>query len=243
MNGKDFNSLGAVIPCKVLSDDLKHYTYQYKLGLNKIEDNNETFIPEGECKKGGLYFCNMACFLDFLDFGNKMAILEIPNDAQIYIEKFKFKTDRFIIKEIIELKNFYIDEYYNDKDLKEIVFYRPKMFEFIKNKTEELYKVVLRGDGNYFKDIKEQTEEICIMACARNGYNLEYVKEQTEKICLAACKAAPYSLQLVKNQTEEMCIIACSINGFALQHVREQTQKIIEAALLQNKNAKIYIKK
>jgi hypothetical protein len=85
---------------KCLNNELRHHKFQYKTGLN---EDYLSFNPTGSCKSGGLYFTTAEYINKFLDFGLNIAIIELCTDAKFYIdpEGMKFKTNKFIIKEIL----------------------------------------------------------------------------------------------------------------------------------------------
>ena len=88
---------------KFFNNNLKHFSFEYKEGLNV---NTESFNPNGLCSKGGLYFCEEdACYLYFDLYGTKLSLIEIPNDAKVYIEQNGFKTDRLIVKKIMNFED------------------------------------------------------------------------------------------------------------------------------------------
>ena len=85
---------------KCLNNELKHFNFQYKIGLN---EDTIPFNPFGSCELGGLYFTTKEHINEFLEYGLNVALLELCEDAVFYIEPCgtKFKTNKFIIKEIL----------------------------------------------------------------------------------------------------------------------------------------------
>jgi len=79
--------------------------YQYGLGLNTLADNNELFNKEPICGPGGLYFCSIEYIFVYLDYGNKVCILTIPDDAQVVKVNNKYKADQIYIEEMMEINN------------------------------------------------------------------------------------------------------------------------------------------
>src|SRR3989339_2108397 len=155
---------------KLLNKDLTHYGYTYKDGLNM--DVNE-FNPKGECSKGGLYFTEKNKIPMWLDTYSFITKCVIPNDAKIYIENNKFKSDKLIV------------EINNKVDICDSLIWH-----------DEFYcKIAVQQNGNALKYVKKQTEEICKMAVQQNGYALQYVKEQTEEICKLAVQQNGYALE------------------------------------------------
>jgi len=78
-------------------------TFAYKMGLNDLIDNNETFNRKSMCGPGGLYFSNIEHILEYLNYGNKLCILTIPNDAEVIKVKNKYKSDKIYINKIMEI--------------------------------------------------------------------------------------------------------------------------------------------
>lgn len=84
---------------KCLNNELTHFGFLYKIGLN---EDHIPFNPSGSCNSGGLYFTTNDNIKDFVSFGLNIGLIELCNAAQFYIdpEGKKFKTNKFIIKEI-----------------------------------------------------------------------------------------------------------------------------------------------
>ena len=80
---------------KFLNKELNHYGFQYDMGLNV---DTETFNPTGECRPGGIYFSSIQHLLRYYSHGSVIGIIEVPDDAKVYIEAKKFKADMIIIK-------------------------------------------------------------------------------------------------------------------------------------------------
>ena len=102
MSGKEFKDKYGSEFYKFLSVDNIHHGFKYQIGLNI---DNVEFDPTGECKRGGLYFTNIINIFKFYEYGNKISRIEILDDSQVYIETDKFKTDKFIIKSIVQTDN------------------------------------------------------------------------------------------------------------------------------------------
>jgi len=79
--------------------------YPYKLGLNTLADNHETFDREPTCGPGGLYFSDIKHIFEYMGYGNKVCILNIPNDAHIIKVDDKYKADKIYINEIMEINS------------------------------------------------------------------------------------------------------------------------------------------
>jgi hypothetical protein len=101
MNGCQFNKLYNGPFVKFLNDDFKHYDMTYSLGLNI---DVIAFNPKGTCEIGGIYFCDIDhAYYYYENYGSIFAYVEIPDDANVYIEMNKYKANKIIIKSIHEI--------------------------------------------------------------------------------------------------------------------------------------------
>lgn len=102
INGFDFKQQYGHRFYKFIKHDMTHHQFTYKLGLNV---DTIPFNPKGTCKAGGLYFTDFANLTCFQIFGSQIGIIEIPDDAQVYVEHQKFKANKFILHELIDVNN------------------------------------------------------------------------------------------------------------------------------------------
>lgn len=112
---------------KVLNNNMLHFDFQYKFGLNILNSqlNTNTKIPVGE---GGLYFCN----IEELDYhiyrGNMICVVKIPEDAvvvSLQLNKNKyFRTDKLILTD--ELYHFN-----NDDDVRKLININPNLKDYL----------------------------------------------------------------------------------------------------------------
>ena len=125
---------------KFVRDNYTHNDFVYKLGLNI---DHLPFYPNDSCKPGGLYFTDLEHILEFSNYGNLVAEIELPDNARIYKDPNgnKWKTDRFIIKQFNTIEIFFEDE-------------DDAFFLMIVKKNSEMLRSI----------IKKQTEEICLEA-------------------------------------------------------------------------------
>lgn len=89
----------------VCGDGCSKRGFQYNLGLNI--DNLE-FNPSGQCRSGGLYYTTVSQGYKWINRGNIVAIIRIPDDAKVYNENCgtKSKADKFIIENFITVEEF-----------------------------------------------------------------------------------------------------------------------------------------
>ena len=172
ISGSEFNEkYEGIIFYKLTNDTENHHGLQYKDGLN---EDIIPFSSKGECTSGGIYFTDEKNIEKWIHCCNDSIVkwireVQIPNDAKIYIEKNKYKTDKIILNE-------------------------RKLFWEI----EKLCKLAVQQNGYVLKYIKIQTEEICKLAVQEYGLALKYVKIQTEEICKLAVQQNEYALEFVQ---------------------------------------------
>jgi Ankyrin repeats (3 copies) len=104
LNGKKFNNLTKDLELvKLTNYEENHNGYKFKTGENK--DTME-FSPIGECKPGGIYFTEKDYVLDWKKYGDKTMYWSrkviIPDDARVYAEDDKFKSDVIILGERVK---------------------------------------------------------------------------------------------------------------------------------------------
>ena len=87
--------------------------FNYKLGLNCLSDNNETFDSDPVCGPGGLYFCDITHIFECLEYGDKVCTIELPEDAQVVKVENKYKADKIIITDI--------DVLYDDEVIQKLI--------------------------------------------------------------------------------------------------------------------------
>lgn len=94
LDGATFNKLFAGKKLiKFIRNDMKSYDFTFKEGLN-IDIN--PFKPQDETV-GGLYFTTEEYEKDVKHFGPLKFTVEIPDDAQVYIENNRLKADKIIL--------------------------------------------------------------------------------------------------------------------------------------------------
>lgn len=198
LTGSKFNEIYKGLKFyKFLNDELNHRGFRYGLGLNV---DSIPFNPTNQCSAGGLYFCKDSdCHLHCMCYGNKLALVRIPDDAKVYVEYCKFKADKLIIDDITDFHNVSDDFWIN----------------------------ILQKNGHALKHIKIQTEKLCKSAVQQNGLALQYVKDQTIEICKLAIQQDGRALQYVNKEFQiELCKLAVYEYGLALHYIKEPTGEI-----------------
>jgi hypothetical protein len=258
--GHEFNKrFPSTVFVKLTNETELHNGFQFKTGLNV---DIIKFDPTGECKKGGIYFCEYGKIAMWIRYNQTLCInyriVTIPDDALVYIERDKYKADKMILsdkkdirrdKDMHELLDasaimplyFVIDQ--TEEICKEAVKQNAHALRYVKDQTEEICKIAVAQNGNVLYTIKDQTEEICKIAVKQNGIALQYVEMQTDELCKIAVAQNGNALRYVNNQTYEMCKIAVAQKGNALQFVKDQSMELCEIAVAQNRCSSMYVRK
>lgn len=102
LSGKKFNELYRDYKFyKIIQPYLSSYGFKYQYGLNV---DTKKFNPSGECSVGGIYFTDEDNIDAFQCNGEVIVDVSIPDNAQVYIERNKYKADRVILTNFRDYK-------------------------------------------------------------------------------------------------------------------------------------------
>ena len=175
-----------------------HNGYQYTNGHNV---DPSPFNSSRECQKGGFYFfANRACLRTIWSIHFKISHkreISIPDDAQVYIEKDKCKSDKLVLGERTDLSE------------EECIFY----FQMIDDclKTQEMCIKVLEREPMYFNYVpnKYKTPEMCENVVERypQAFQTVPIECMTQEMCETVAEINPFFLERMpdKFKTREMC--------------------------------------
>jgi hypothetical protein len=248
LSGKEFNEKYKDVEfVKILRNHDTHHGFVYKNGLNV---DTISFHPQGDCLSGGVSFTERNKMFYWFYEGDSVCKVKIPDDALVYEEEYKYKTDKFILdkKNKIEFQD--LPELQNEEMCKLAVQQNGNVLEYVKPefKTEEICRLAIKKYGCALRYVKPefQTEEMCKLAVQQNGLALRFVKPEfiTEEICKMAVQRNGFVLQYVKYelQNEEMCKLAIQQNRFVLEYVKPElhTLELCKLALEKDKDAYRY---
>ena len=260
--GKEFNGNYNQKFYKILNSNMEHYDHTY---INGVNINNS-----------GLYFTELNKLAIWLNHNPNLTYIvsvEIPNDANVCVEKNKFKTNKIIVDldTKCKIKDF---ELFNDVDFcfmcvkqnglvlkyvkPEIVTYEMcktavqqngMALRYVKAKfyTNEICEMAIKQEGLSLACVKPEfcTNEMCLSAVRQNGLALIFVKEQNFEIVTLAVKQNPLIFRYIEDiwQTEEIVEIAVKHDGLNLMIVKNQNDNICKLAIKQNIQASNYVKK
>jgi hypothetical protein len=89
---------------KLTNETECHNWFQFKTGLNV---DSISFNPTGVCEPGGIYFTDIGNIPIWLEYGcyvmKYCRTVTLPPDCRVYIEGDKFKADKIILDERVEI--------------------------------------------------------------------------------------------------------------------------------------------
>lgn len=254
LTGKEFNTIYAGKEFyKLTNESENHNGFQFKTGLNI---DTVEFNPKGRCQQGGIYFTELIYVLKWLKYnGKRMKKIRkvlIPNCAMVYVEKYKFKANKMILGESMNLDNFLSSGKITMEMFLIAVKENDYVFECIPEeiKNKRICLAAIKRNGVALKYVPDRlkTEDICSTAINQNGLALEYVPENIKRIenfSWAAIKKNGLALKHVPTEfkTIKFCKLAIDQNGSALQYVPDKLKKknLCLEAIKQNSEAMNYI--
>jgi hypothetical protein len=196
LNPEEFKN---VIYYKIINRKMINKDFKYVEGLNILK---EEYKPYGICLRGGFYFCKLHDLVHWLNLYSDGLVYEvrIPPDASVSMHYRKYKADRIIICNPVEINTFI--------------------------KKFNLQTFALKIDCLFLRYIDDQNEELCINAVIENPYAIQYVKNQTNKLCICAIENQPYTIQYIKDQTHELCMLALKYNPCVIGYIKNQTPEL-----------------
>ncbi len=222
---------------KILHKPQNYNGLKYRLGLNM---DKVPFNPYGTCKSEGFCLTTIDHIFGYIDYGNNIAEVSIPEDAKVcrYPNGTIYKVDRFFIKSIETFEDFFEK---NPEKCMYAVKQKGRILKYIKNQTPELCLAAVKLNGCVLEYVQNQTPELCMEAVKKSGNALEFVQNQTPELCLAAVKQNGRALRFVQNQTPEICMEAVKQDGWALWFVENQTPEICMEAVKQDGRALLFV--
>jgi hypothetical protein len=177
---------------KILRSDLTHNGFVYKEGLNILK---EPFFNDDFCGPGGLYFTDHHNMFKWLTLYDPLSIndiyiaeVELLADSQIVKMDDKFKTDKFILKNIQTFSNFL------DANLQ----YLPS---FIKNIKKIGWDFILFTSYDINRRLSILSADDCKKAVEYDPTTLEFIdaNKQTPELCIKAIKKDPNVIFYIKD--------------------------------------------
>ena len=145
---------------KLTNEEENHNWFQFKTGLNV---DSIPFNPIPGCQPGGIYFTDIDNIARWLDYGKgKMKYcreVTLPSDSRVYIEENKYKADKMILGERVEIKDL---PYWSDNDYcMSAVRQDVKSLKYIRDINNDIQLEILKRDRHmiyYLLDEKKKNK-------------------------------------------------------------------------------------
>jgi hypothetical protein len=193
---------------KVLSENLKHYNFIYKEGLNI---DHIPFNTDANCKSGGLYFTTIEHVYGFLLFGALIADVEIPTDAKVVHLPNKSKADKIIIKNI--------RRWDTELDLEKIIKINSSHIQFIQNPSEKLQLLAIFHDAISIKFINNPSYSAKLAAVKKDGTTIKYINDYNDEIARCAIIQSPFIFKVIKKPNYKLQRLAVKLLGLNIRYI------------------------
>lgn len=213
---------------KLTNETETHNGFKFESGINvDIHEFNST----DECSKGGIYFIDEQEAWRWLYYNKEIGIMRyirrvfIPNDAKVYVEANKFKADKLILGDRIE-----VSRTLWQTAAKKCIGILQHIPEFLIDKI--MYRDAVKIDGRSLQFVPDDMKDsrLCKDAVINYSNALQFVPESimNKDICREAVKRNAGTLQYVPHHLKDwdMCIKAVRQKGLALQFVPELIKDI-----------------
>ena len=213
---------------KVLNSKENHNGFQYKAGKN---EDDLPFNPSGECKSGGLYFTEKTFADMYFKYGDHVRLVKILPDSEIYVEYFKYKTNKLELGKAYTFCEFF-ETFFTKEELLYILKCDYKNIKYFSEKliTQEILKFLMNLDiVDKFDSIPSfiLTRKFCEDSInLYNNFNfIGYIPEKsiTISICLNQIKnnAKNFTYIPAKFLTHEMVISCIETNNNCFEYIPE----------------------
>lgn len=221
ISGKDLKN----VKCYRLTNKKEiHRNFQYKDGLNI---DPVKFSPSEECSPGGMYFFSEEQIYMFGNYAfNVYWIREVtfPDDAQIYVEKNKFKCDKFILG---PRKKFCLDDFPEEVQIA-AVQNRCDSIQYIEKPSEKVQMAAVQKNGLSIRYINNPSENIQIAAIQNRCDSIYYIEKPSENVQMTAVQKNGYAIKYINNPSENVQMAAVQQNGYAIKLIKNPSEKVLE---------------
>jgi hypothetical protein len=241
----------------IVCDDKGNNKYNYRNMKISYKSRNGFIYKKGVNQDSkGLYFTTLSNISNFDYVGSAIAIIELCKDSEYYTEfKWRYKTNKFIIKEIYNDYSMFLLDYIANDQLELVVSQYGDLIKYFEkiNKIIKLFAEAydIGHNGLRLDELGKPSglrnlsvDELLHFNMIQHKSTLMYLEVINPSINLymLALSKNGLLLEYVGNQTEELCKLAVEQNGLALKYVKHQTRELCDIAIRQNNLASKYIR-
>lgn len=223
-------------------------TIFYKV-LNRYQYENKTFkIGLNYSQKIDTTFYTLENLPYFLDFGDNICLLDIPDYSQIISDPSK----NYTTSNTIDILNIFTKEEFFKKNLDKSFIYEAvcrdgNNIQYILNHKNpndfyDLKLLAVKQNAYSILHIENPNEDIKLAAVKQNGLVLELLKNPTKSLKIAAIKQNGDAINYIKDPDDEMQMLATSQNGSSIGFIKDPSRKVQRNAVMYNRFAIDYIK-
>ncbi len=164
--------------------------YRYKNGINI---DTKRFNPTGRCSSGGLYFSDSKNISIFLGYGPNVSEVEIPDNANVYVETGKFKANKI---KLVKIMHVFENKEFAEKHLTKAI---KNLYESLNNEKKLINILTKNIRLAMYIPQDKITYKICLDVVKKHGYIIAYIpnKFRTKELCQIACKNWQYAIAYV----------------------------------------------
>lgn len=234
MGAKDFKHVFKdFYPCKIVKNN--HDGPDCTIGLNTPNcSSNKLFFNDIKNVLAHSKHTSQTNYITQTNPSTQIALLEIPDDQEIYIGENTFETNTLFVQNIFTIEEFvhYLEKT-NVQQLMAFISNNPReIFKHVQNKTISICKHALKHDVSVLEFIENQSTELCEYAIDKNPDAIKYVRDKTLALSIRAVKISGLALRHIDEQNELIVIHAIRQNGCALRHVKNKTKELCVLAVI-----------
>lgn len=252
INGELFNQMmfGREF-IKVVDGDHKEGTQLLKDGLNEKSFTSQT----NYYAHGGITFVDKENVVNGIkkSYNSKSYYhVEVPDDAQVVIEKDTFSADSLMLKDETPLEDLdcwkdpefckeaskitekvtpFIIGNLSEDDLVHLVKDHHDSIKYIENPSDKVCKAAIDKSWLAFREIKNPNYEICMYAIEKDTWNFKHIPEEyiTIDMAIQFIEKSPHSINDVPVQfrSDELYVYTLKNTPYNINNIKEMTPEIL----------------
>lgn len=204
-----------------------------------VDDNYDLGIYEKEMKyvnnyvNGGIEFYDNTNYINGIKNLKKatfIVILQIPDDANVFIHVDYFVSDKLIVIDKKPIEQ--MDIWDKPEIYKKIVDANPIFMKYIKNSTDNASIEMLKNKPSLIDHIDNPSDDMILASLSSAPYLFSHIKNPGIELCIKAIKSSPKCIQYIDNLTEEMCIELINANKDVFEYINKPTRSMCTLALM-----------
>lgn len=213
----------------------------FENNINEIQITITTYHYSGDSfASGGIKFGDLDGFTEYFNrcyyFAQYICKVEIPDDAQVYIDKQgNFLTNKIFLNKFENFEQFENKLFDRDENYRITVLYKcPQILERVDNVSEKDLVLLLGKNPHALTYIKNPTEEMFLVTIRQLPYFIRNIKNPSLDVVLEAIKYNPYIIKSLDNISYEVLLQAAAICPEIIENPEYQSEELYKTALEKN---------